>query len=138
MRRIAALALAVLAVIWVRVLDGAADVGSGGTALALGFTLLGAWIAGDVLRRFDLPRLSGYLLFGILAGPYLGNVITEAMAAQLQVITGVATTVIALIAGLSLNFERLGQRLASIARLMATTLAVAIGTLLAIAWIAWP
>jgi trehalose-6-phosphate synthase/Kef-type K+ transport system membrane component KefB len=138
MRRIAALALAVLAVIWVRVLGGTADVGSAGTALALGFTLLGAWIAGDVLRRFDLPRLSGYLLFGILAGPYLGNVISEAMAAQLQVITGVATTVFALIAGLSLNFERLGQRFASIARLTATTLAVAMGTLLAVAWVGWP
>ena len=41
----------------------------GGTALALGFTLVGAWIAGDALRRFQLPRLTGYLLFGVLAGP---------------------------------------------------------------------
>ncbi len=45
---------------------------------------------------------------------------------------------IALIAGLSLNFERLGQRFASITRMTATTLAVAMGALLAIAWIGWP
>ena len=35
------------------------------------------------------------------------------MAGQLQVITGIATTLIALIAGLTLNFERLGRRLAA-------------------------
>jgi trehalose 6-phosphate synthase len=138
MRRVAALALAVLAVIWVRVLSAPVDSGSAGTALALGFTLLGAWLTGDLLRRFNLPRLSGYLLFGVLTGPYLGNVISASMAGQLQVITGIATTVIALIAGLSLNFERLGQRFASITRLTATTLAIAMAALFPIAWIVWP
>ena len=138
MRRVAALALAVLAVIWVRALTPTVDSGSAGTALALGFTLLGAWLTGDLLRRFNLPRLSGYLLFGVLTGPYLGNVISASMAGQLQVITGIATTVIALIAGLSLNFERLGQRFASITRLTATTLAIAMGALLPLAWVGWP
>ena len=138
MTRVAALALAVGAVIWVRGLGATVNVASAGTAMALGFALLGAWVAGDVLRRFHLPRLTGYLLFGVLVGPYVGNVITESMAAQLQVITGIATTAIALIAGLSLNVERLGKRLAPIAALTATTLAVAMGALLALAWIAWP
>ena len=135
MKGVAALGLAVLAVMWVRVLGATVAVGSAGTALALGFTLLGASVAGDVFRRFHLPRLSGYLLFGVITGPYLGNVINESMAGQLQVITGLATTVIALIAGLSLNFERLGPRFASITRMTATTLAVAMGALLAITWI---
>ena len=138
MRRLAALLLAVTAVLWVRQIGPAAAVGSAGTALALGFTLLGAWVAGDLLRRFQLPRLTGYLLFGLLAGPYLGNDITESMAQQLQAITGLATTLIALIAGLSLNVERLGRRLRPIAYLTATTLAVTIAGLLALAWLAWP
>ena len=76
--------------------------------LAIGFTLLGAWIAGDVLRRFRLPRLTGYILFGVLIGPIVGDVITETMAVQLHFVTGIATTLIALIAGLTLNLERLG------------------------------
>ena len=138
MKGAAALGLAVLAVMWVRVLGATVDVGSAGTALALGFTLLGASVAGDIFRRFHLPRLSGYLLFGVITGPYLGNVISESMAGQLQVITGLATTVIALIAGLSLNFERLGPRFALITRMTVTTLAVAMGVLLAITWIGWP
>jgi trehalose 6-phosphate synthase len=138
MRRLAALVLAIVAVIWVRRIGATETIGSAGTALALGFTLLGAWVAGDVLRRFHLPRLTGYLLFGLLVGPYLGNVINQSMAGQLQVITGIATTLIALIAGLSLNFERLGRRLAAITYLTAITLAVAMGGLLALTWLAWP
>ena len=116
MRRLAALALAAAAVLWVRRAGAADPVGSAGTALALGFTLLGAWIMGDAARRIRLPRLTGYLLFGVLVGPYLANVITQAMAAQLQVVTGIATTLIALIAGLTLNVERLGRQLAAIGR----------------------
>ena len=138
MKRLAALLLAIAAVVWVRRIGGTASLGSAGTALALGFTLVGAWIAGDALRRFQLPRLTGYLLFGVLAGPYLGNLINELMANQLQVITGIATTLIALIAGLSLNFERLGRRLTSIAYMTVTTLIVAMLGLIAFAWIAWP
>ena len=138
MKRLAALLLAIAAVVWVRRIGGTASLGSAGTALALGFTLVGAWIAGDALRRFQLPRLTGYLLFGVLAGPYLGNLINELMANQLQVITGIATTLIALIAGLSLNFERLGRRLTSIAYMTVTTLIVALLGLIAFAWIAWP
>ena len=121
MNRAVALGLAVVAVLWVRGIGAAGPIGSGGTALALGFTLLGAWVTADLLRRFNLPRLTGYLLFGLLVGPYLGNVINEAMAAQLQLITGLATTLISLIAGLSLSIERLGQRLQPIARFTATT-----------------
>ena len=138
MKRILALALAVLAVVSVQRFGATVEASTAGTALALGFTLLGASIAGDLFRRFQLPRLSGYLLFGVLTGPYLGNVISASMAGQLRLITGIATTVIALIAGLSLNFERLGQRLSSIARMTTTTLAVAMGALLPIVWLAWP
>src|SRR5688572_33457202 len=109
MRRAAALVLAVLALIWAQRIGGSDVSASSGTALALGFTLLGASIVGDLLRRVHLPRLTGYLLFGLVAGPYLGNVITQPMAAQLQVISGMATAFIALIAGLTLNLERLGR-----------------------------
>jgi trehalose 6-phosphate synthase len=138
MRRVAALTLAVAGMLWVRQLGAATAVGSGATALALGFTLLGAWVTGDVLRRLHVPRITGYLLFGIIVGPYLGNVITEPMAQQLQAITRVATTLIALIAGLTLNLERLGRRRLSIARMTGVMLAVAMTGLYAAAWLAWP
>ena len=107
------------------------------TALALGFTLILALVTGEFLRRFQLPRLTGYLLFGVLIGPYLGNVITEPMAGQLQTINGIATALIAFIAGLTLNFERIGRRIAGIARMIAATLGIAMLGLFAVAWLAW-
>jgi trehalose 6-phosphate synthase len=135
--RTLAVGLVVLAVFWLRQL-GAATENVPGVALALGLTLVVASVTGDVLRRFRLPRLTGYLLFGLLVGPYLGNLITQPMVLQLQAITGIATTLIALIAGLTLNVERLGRRLASIARLTMTTVTVATGGLFVLIWFAWP
>jgi len=138
MKRLGALAIGVLALLWVQRVGGPAAGPDVGAALALGFTLLGATIAGDLIRRVHLPRLTGYLVFGIAVGPYVGHVLTEPMAAHLQALSGVATAFIALIAGLTLNLERLGRRLADLARLTGTLLAVALSGAFVIAWLAWP
>jgi Kef-type K+ transport system membrane component KefB len=122
----------------IRELTERATSGATATALALGFALIGASVAGDLLRRFNLPRLTGYLLFGMAVGPSFGNLITESMAGHLQVVTGVATTLIALIAGLALSVERLGGQLAAIARTTAVTVTVAVAGVSLVAWLAWP
>jgi trehalose-6-phosphate synthase/Kef-type K+ transport system membrane component KefB len=135
-KRLLAVAVVAVALLWVRRL-GMPGIELPTTALALGFTLVAAMVTGELLRRFRLPRLTGYLLFGVLIGPYLGNVITEPMARQLQTVNGIATTLIAFIAGLTLNFERIGRGIAGVRRMIAATLAVAMAGLFAIAWIAW-
>jgi trehalose-6-phosphate synthase/Kef-type K+ transport system membrane component KefB len=137
-KRLAAVVLVIVAMVLVRQIGPVGAEGARGTALALGFTLIVALVAGEFLRRFRLPRLTGYLLFGLLIGPYLGNVITEAMARQLQLVTGVATTLIAFIAGLTLNIERLERRVAGAGVTTLVTLITAIAGLGVIAWIAWP
>ena len=139
MTRFLALALAVGAMAAVRELRAEALApGPVATALALGFALMGASVAGDALRRFHLPRLTGYLIFGVIVGPYLANLITESMATELQVVTGLATTLIAFIAGLTLSVERLGARLAAIARMTVATLAVALVGMAVLGWLVWP
>ena len=138
MRPVAALALAIAAVAWVHVLGEAGTVPYAGAALSLGFTLLGAWISAELLRKFNLPRITGYLIFGVLVGPYVSNVITAPMASQLGAVTGIATTLIALIAGLTISLERLRTTLASIARFTAATFAVVIIGIAALLWLAWP
>jgi trehalose-6-phosphate synthase/Kef-type K+ transport system membrane component KefB len=138
MRRVLALGLAIGAMAAVRELRLQTTAGPAATALALGFALMGASVTGDALRRFRLPRLTGYLLFGVVVGPSLGNLITESMAAQLQLVTGIATTLIALIAGLTLSVERLGSRLGAITRMTAATVIVAAVGLSIATWIVWP
>src|SRR5688572_10814330 len=135
MRRILALALGIGAMAAVREISPETATGSAAIALALGFALMGASVTGDALRRFHLPRITGYLLFGLVVGPYLGNLITESMAGQLQMVTGIATTLIAFIAGLTLSVERLGSRLGAIMKMTAVILAVAIVGVAAVGWI---
>lgn len=138
MRGLAGVLLVAGAMVLTRHLGGPDATNLPSTALALGFTLVVALVTGELLRRFRLPRLTGYLLFGLLVGPYLGNVITEPMARQLQTVNGIATTLIALIAGLTLNFERLERRAAGVTKLTLVTIGVAMGSLLAVVWLIWP
>ena len=125
MRQVAALILAVVVVLWVRAIGGPIASGTAGAAWRSASRCSVRWIFGDLLRRFRLPRLSGYILFGVLIGPSVGDVITETMTVQLHFVTGIATTLIALIAGLTLNLERLSPQFKAIARLTAITLVVA-------------
>jgi trehalose-6-phosphate synthase/Kef-type K+ transport system membrane component KefB len=136
--RLLAVVLVLAAMLGIRQLGGSGARELPSTALALGFTLVVALVIGELFRRFRLPRLTGYLLFGLLIGPYLGNLITEPMARQLQTITGLSTTLIAFIAGLTLNIERLERRVSGFARLTVVTLGVAMAGLFAIAWVLWP
>jgi len=138
MSRGLALALVIAAMVWMRLLGVSTTVASAGTALVLGFVLIGAWLAGDALRWLRMPRLTGYLLFGVAIGPYAGNLVTGTMASQLQVVAGIATTLIALIAGLTLSVERLGPRFAPIARFTVITVMLPLALIFGVAWLAWP
>ena len=106
-------------------------------ALPFGFSLIAAYLLGGAAEFVRLPRLSGYLLFGLLCGPYLLNLITASMARDLQLVNGLAIALIALIAGIEINIQRLRARARAIAVVGAVTLGVmyvVIGLLLFIAW----
>lgn len=108
------------------------------TALALGVALLAASLAGDLLERVRLPRLTGYLLFGVVCGPYLLNIITRPMARDLQLIDSLAVALIALVAGLEMNVGRLRRSLGAILALGGTTIGVMYVGLLSVLWATWP
>lgn len=109
-----------------------------GTALALGFALIAAALAGALVERVRLPRITGYLVFGMICGPYLANVVTRAMARELQIVNGLAIALIAFMAGLELNLVRLAPRIGPLLRLGATTLGLCYLGLLVVVWVAWP
>lgn len=108
------------------------------TPLALGFALIAAGIAGSLFERLHLPRVSGYLVFGMVSGPFLANIISRPMAKDLQLVNGLAIALIALIAGLELNYRRLQPLLAAIVRLGGITVALMYATLLPLLWLTWP
>jgi Kef-type K+ transport system membrane component KefB len=135
--RLGALAIAILIAVVV-VSAGAGDAPLRPTALALGFALIAAAIAGDLFERTKLPRVTGYLLFGMICGPYLANIITRPMARELQLINGLAVVLIAFIAGLEMNFRRLRPRLRAMLQLGGVTIAVMYVGLFAAVWLTWP
>src|SRR5258706_6031787 len=81
-------------------------VGSG-AALAFGFVLLAALQMGTIFSGIRLPRLTGYLVCGFVAGPSVLNFVTERMVGDLKLVNGVAISLIALSAGGELNVRRL-------------------------------
>lgn len=77
------------------------------TGLAFGFVLLSAFLVSEILARIGLPRLVGYILTGIAAGPHVLALLPTKMTAELDLVSGVAICLIALTAGGELSFRRI-------------------------------
>jgi Kef-type K+ transport system membrane component KefB len=137
MQRFLALAVT-LVIVWLVVELGSHIELPRPTALALGFALIAAALAGGLLERIGLPRVTGYLLFGMICGPYVANIITRPMARELQLINGLAVVLIAFIAGLEMNIERMRPRLRAMLQLSGVTIVVLYVGLFAGLWLAWP
>lgn len=113
-----------------------------GGALAFGFVLLSALFAGRLVEHLRVPRITGYLLAGVLAGPYVLGLLTEEMVSALGLVDGTAVCLIALTAGGELNVARI-RPLLGIVRSM--TLWAVVGTCFALTgvtfalapWLPW-
>lgn len=82
------------------------QLGAGGTELAFGFLLLSAYFAGTLVSRAGLPRLTGYLIAGVIAGPAVLHLVTGEMATSLKVVNSVASCILGLTAGAELNLRK--------------------------------
>ncbi len=136
MRRSGALALVLITVVVVRAVGGSLEIR--GTALAMGLVLIAASLTGDLVAFLRLPRVTGYLLFGMLSGPFLGNLISRSMARELQLFNGLAVALIALVAGLEMDIGRLRPRLPSMLRVGGATVGVTNLGFLILFWLVWP
>lgn len=89
----------------------------GGAELAFGFLLLAAYFTARLVTRFGLPRLTGYIAAGIIAGPHVLGLVDQPMTAQLGLVGGCATAIIALNAGAELNLRAVRPLLRVVRRL---------------------
>ena len=90
-------------------------------AILIGFVLLIANVTGSLASSAGLPRLTGYLIVGILAGPSVSGMISAEAVADLALIDSVALALIALMAGGELKLSQLRPQARNI---LYTTLAV--------------
>jgi Kef-type K+ transport system membrane component KefB len=73
--------------------------GAAGPELAFGYLLLSAYFNGKLVNRFGLPKLTGYILAGIVVGPHVLKFVQPDMIKQLKVVGDTATAILALQAG---------------------------------------
>jgi Kef-type K+ transport system membrane component KefB len=92
----------------------------GRITLLLGFLLLAALLAGTSARDIRLPRVTGYILLGILAGPSVLGLLASEDVAALGPVDDIAISLIALAAGGELRVSELRQRGRSMAGIMLT------------------
>ena len=107
-------------------------------AFVFGLALIAATLTGGLFEAVGLPRVSGYLIFGLACGPYVADIISASMARKLQLLNGLAVTLIAFIAGLELNFARLQPRIRTMLRLGTTVLVLLYPLFFGLFWAAWP
>lgn len=80
----------------------------------LGFLLLAGTLMSELVEVVGLPHLSGYLLAGIVAGPYVLHLVDHASVERLGVVNALALALIALAGGAELRLEALKRVLKSL------------------------
>ena len=82
--------------------------------IALGFILIIAYLTGKILSRWQLPLITGYILAGICAGPYLINLLSHSVVQNLQLIDNIALSLIALTAGGEFRYKKIKKQFRTI------------------------
>jgi Kef-type K+ transport system membrane component KefB len=88
-----------------RTFDPGGPDGSAGVLLAFGFVLVTAFFAGRLFDQLRLPRLTGYIAAGVACGPMALGLVSPEMVASLDVVNGIAVSMIALTAGTELELR---------------------------------
>jgi len=106
------------------------DVGAAGTELAFGYLLLVAYFTAKMVNRMGLLKLTGYIMAGVISGPFVLGLVTKDMGASLKVVSNTATAILALEAGSELNLKKIKPVMKT---LRAMTLFAVIGAMVVIA-----
>lgn len=138
------------AIVVVRLLRNAAGVdptalpqdaiGAAGSAMAAGFLFLFAFLLGSIASLLSLPKITGYLLGGLLVGPEVLGTLSHQNLTDLSIVNGFAIGVIAFVAGAELRPQLLRERGRIILRILVAEIGVvflvlAAGALLLRAWV---
>jgi Kef-type K+ transport system membrane component KefB len=86
----------------------------GGTELAFGYLLLVAFFGARVINRFGMPKLTGYLIAGVLSGPFVFGLVDAQMTSSLKIVSDVAACALGLTAGGELNLRRMQPYMATL------------------------
>jgi Kef-type K+ transport system membrane component KefB len=106
------------------------DTSLAGTELAFGYLLLASYFTAKVVNRLGLPKLTGYIIAGIVSGPAVLGFVTVDMGHSLDVVKDTATAILALEAGAELQLKKIRPVMRT---LRGITIFAVIGSMFAIA-----
>jgi len=75
--------------------------------LAFGFLIFAGYIAGCYAKKIGLPQITGYLLAGIICGPYVLRLVEYETVLQLRIVDNLALALIAFTAGGEIKLARI-------------------------------
>lgn len=98
------------------------------TSIALGFILVFAFLFGKKINRLNLPQITGFIIAGIICGPFVMNFLSSTDVRGLQLLDGLALSLIALTAGGEMRLERLKGNIRAISAIVIfQTLVILVG-----------
>jgi Kef-type K+ transport system membrane component KefB len=106
------------------------------TLIGFGFLIFAGLVAGEIASRLTLPKITGYLIAGMICGPHLLGLIDLDVVERLRTIDDLALALIAFTAGGELRLNRLkkvGHALVGITIMQTICAFVLVGTLAFIA-----
>lgn len=116
---------------------GTGEPGLRGAAAGLGLLLLGSYLFGLLAKSAHLPKLSGYLLFGMLVGPSALRLVSSGQLEYLKLVNDLAIAVIALTAGGEIDLGGIRSRAAAVLG-VAFSVSVCVGAGVFVVAATWP
>jgi len=142
---------AILLVGWFveRLMDPAvagAEMGTTRAVTDVGVVLLGAWLSGKLAERFQIPAITGYLLFGVLIGPQVMGLVEFSMIVPsragrvppLQFVSDLAIALIALTAGSEIQVSALRGKVRSLVVVLIIHMLVLMAAVFVVVLVAYP
>jgi Kef-type K+ transport system membrane component KefB len=87
-------------------------------SVSLGFILIFAFLVGKTVNRFKLPQITGFILAGIFCGPYILKLLSTGDVENLQLLDGLALSLIALTAGGEMRIADLRKNMRAISSIL--------------------
>ncbi len=98
------------------------------STLVLGFLLLAAYSTGYILEKFKLPKITGYIVAGLIFGPHVLNFVSKESILNISFINSLALAFIGFCAGGELKISKIRRQYKSIITLVfSQTIVVFIG-----------
>ncbi|HEV2148895.1 MAG TPA: cation:proton antiporter [Longimicrobiaceae bacterium] len=93
--------------------------------LSFGFLILAAYTVGELATTLRLPKIVGYLVAGVVFGPYVLGTVTVEGAQRLAPVSQLAIALIAFLAGAELRWGEVKERGPLLLKMMSAELVVA-------------